>query len=60
MALLAKRDQLQDTGNKSRPKTKCSLTFIPGLFANKFFPQENIFPRKKTGYGLCALDQGFT
>ena len=36
-------------GNKSIPKSKCNLTFIPGLFAdiNCFFPQGNIFPKKK-------------
>ena len=32
-------------GNKSRPKTKCNLTFIPGFFSsiNFFIPYGNIF-----------------
>ena len=36
-------------GNKSRPKTKCNLTFIPGFFSsiNFFIPYGNIFLKKK-------------
>ena len=37
-------------GNKSRPKTKCNLTFISWLFSSIFFfiPYGNIFLKKKT------------
>ena len=36
-------------GNKSRPKTKCNFTFIPGFFPsiNFFIPYGNIFLKKK-------------
>ena len=36
-------------GNKSRPKTKCNLTFIPGFFSSIFIyiPYGNIFLEKK-------------
>ena len=44
-------------GNKSRPKTKCNLTFIPGFFSSinfiLFIPYGNIFlKKKKTGSGV--------
>ena len=37
-------------GNKSRPKTKCNLTFIPSFFSsiNFFIPYGNIFLKKNT------------
>ena len=36
-------------GNKSRPKTKCNFTFIPGFFSsiNFVIPYGNIFLKKK-------------
>ena len=42
------------TGNKSRPKTKCNLTFIPGFFQHYFFYSLwEYIPEKKT----CIIKQ---
>ena len=45
-------------GNKSRPKTKCNLTFIPGFFSSIdfFIPYGNIFLKKKLRgrYGIYS------
>ena len=44
-------------GNKSRPKTKCNLTFIPGFFSsiNFFIPYGNIFLKKNLSIKALAL-----